>query len=521
MSRSRTGAVGLAGSARELPTGADAVGEVDRDAPLSVAVHFRRRGAPPPPPGSARDLARLEHRMTRAALARERKRTHARAAARLEAFARAHGIAVRDVDCSRRRMVFEAPAGRLMEMFGAQLRIYDDGSRRFRARTGDLRIPREIAPWTRAVTGFDQRPLALRGGAGNAANGLWPTEVARLYGIPLDRDVSRQCIGIIAMGGGYQPSDLAAALSKMGRQPPVVIDQPVGGVSNAFDGGSDADQEIALDLQVAAGLLPGARIVVYFTGNTAEALADAIDQAVRDDVNKPQVLSVSWGAPEFFWTAPRREVVSAALCDAARLGVSVVTASGDQLATSGLADGKAHVWFPASSPYVLGCGGTAVTLAGSAIGSEAVWKEGALGTGGGISDNYPVPDFQVALASLPPSVNDGHKGRGVPDVAALAASSPGYRIMVGGVEMARDGTSAATPLWAALLAIANAERATPLGLVAPQLYRATAALRPITSGDNRVGPVGYAASAPWNACTGLGVPRGEEIVAALGAVPMA
>ena len=53
---------------------------------------------------------------------------------------------------------------------------------------------------------------------------------------------------------------------------------------------SGDDEEIALDLQVLAGLLPGARIVVYFTGNSAEALANAIGQAVHDELHGPQVL---------------------------------------------------------------------------------------------------------------------------------------------------------------------------------------------------------------------------------------
>src|SRR5262249_37703956 len=157
-------------------------------------------------------------------------------------------------------------------IFGATVHLYHDATRTFRARTGMLRIPREIAPWTRAVVGFDQRPL-LRRAAGDAADGLWPTEVAALYGIPLDRDVSRQCVGIIAMGGGYQTADLALALARMGRRPPTVIDQAVDGVTNQYGGGGRDDQEIALDLQVLASLLPGARIVVYFAGNTAEALA--------------------------------------------------------------------------------------------------------------------------------------------------------------------------------------------------------------------------------------------------------
>lgn len=514
--RSKT--VELTGSGREAPAEAALVGEIDPDAPLAVALYFRRR-TPAPPPGSAADFRRLTP-TTREALARERMRTHTRAAARVAAFARAHGLAVRETDLTGRRMVLEAPAQRLVDIFGATVRLYSEGEQTYRARTGTLQIPQEIAPWTRAVVGFDQRPL-LRRAAGDAASGLWPTEVATLYGIPLDRDVSQQCVGIIAMGGGFQRSDVTDALTRMGRAPPDIVERSVGGVSNQYGGGTEADQEIALDMQVLAGLLPRARILIYFADNKAEALADAISQALKDEY-KPTVLSISWGSPEFYWTEPRRDVVCAALRDAVRLRVSVVVAAGDQLATSGMTDGKAHVWFPASSPYVLGCGGTSMTLAGSVIGTETVWNEpaNAIGTGGGISDNYPVPDFQLTTA-LPPSFNDGRNGRGVPDVAALAAKSPGYRIVVGGSEMAKDGTSAATPLWAALIAMINAGRSTPIGLINPHLYAAPALMRPITTGDNKQNNIGYTARSGWSACTGLGVPRGAEIITALAAIPMA
>ena len=506
--------VELAGSFRHVPEGAVVAGEIDSETPMTVTLHFRRR-TPAPAPGSAEDLQRLMRPMSHSALRRQRARTHARAAARIAAFARARGIAIRHIDLMGRSMVLEAPARVLLETFSATVRLYEQSGLTFRARTGTLQIPREIAPWTRAVVGFDQRPF-LRAAANEAAEGLWPSEVAALYGIPLDLDVSHICAGIIAMGGGYQPDDLAAALTGMGRKPPIVTDQSVGGVGNQFGGGTPSDEEIALDLQVMAGVLAGGRIVVYFTGNTAEALGEAIAQAVYDEIDRPQVLSISWGSPEFYWTAPRREVVSAALCDAARLGITVVAAVGDQLATSGMRDGKAHVWFPASSPYVLGVGGTAVTLAGATIASEIVWNEGVLGTGGGISDNYPVPEFQLQTR-LPASVNDGHRGRGVPDVAAFAAKSPGYRIVVEGVEMAKDGTSGATPLWAALIAMAKEVHGTPLGLVTPHLYGAPELMSPITSGDNRQNDIGYVASAGWSACTGLGIPRGADILAAFAA----
>jgi kumamolisin len=418
------------GSNRPEPEGAAAVGDVDPDERIAVTIHIKRRSPDKHAPGSAGDLARLLRPTTRQALAAQRARTHARAAARVTKFAEANGFAVRDIDLGTRRVVIEGTSRRMAEVFGVALRVYDDGSRQFRARSGSLQIPTAIAPWTRAVLGFDQRPQVKRlqrlAEAGQGA-GLWPTANAALYGIPLDADVSKQCVGIIALGGGYLPSDLATALSGMQRPAANVVDQSVSGAANSFGGGTPADQEIALDLQILAGLLPKARIVVYFAGNTTASLADAIHQAVFDDVNCPQVLSVSWGSAEKFWTEPARDALQAALADAVRLRVSVAIAAGDELASAGLTDGKAHVLFPASSPYALSCGGTKATLdtGGTKVAAEAVWNDGFTGTGGGISDAFPVPAYQSNLA-LPPSVNDGATRRGVPDVAGAAAKTPGY-----------------------------------------------------------------------------------------------
>ena len=531
--------VALAGSYRSEPEGARYVGDVDPDEQVVVTVHLKRRSPDTFQPGSAGDLARLSKPMTRRALAAQRRRTHARAAARIENLAKEYHVTVRRIDLGQRVVMLEASARTMAEVLGATLRMYDDGQCRFRARVGRLMIPKEIAPWTRAILGFDQRPVARRlprlqalAGSGGGA-GLWPTNVAALYGIPLDRDVSSICVGIVALGGGYLASDLAKALATMGRQAPSVVDQAVvldapttddGSAAqngNNFGGGTVSDQEIALDLQILAGLLPKARIVVYFAGNTIQSLVSAINQAIFDDVNRPQVLSVSWGSAERFWSESARDAMQAVLADAKRLQVTVLFAAGDELATGGLTDGKAHVWFPASSPYALSCGGTLPTLNGATgISEEIVWHEGASGTGGGISDVFPVPAYQSAL-TLPPSVNDGALRRGVPDVAAAAAGSPGYRIVLNGVEVIKDGTSAVAPLWAGLIAIANAARGKPLGFVNSTLYSNQALFRQIDHGDNRVAGKGYDAGAGWNACTGLGVPKGTEIVAALAAVPVA
>ena len=534
--------IALAGSYRAEPEGATYVGDVDPEERIVITVHLKRRSPDKFQLGSAGDLARLAKPVTWRALSAQRRRTHAAAAARIRKLAKENHVTVRSFDLAQRIVVLEATAGTLTEVLGATLRIYDDGRNRFRARVGQLMIPREIAPWTRAILGFDTRPFAARpvnfvqplAGAGGGP-GLWPTEVAALYGIPLDRDVSSVCVGIIALGGGYLASDLAKALDGMRRTAPRIVDKPVvvdtpsaedGSLpapnGNNFGGGSVSDQEIALDLQILAGLLPKARIVVYFAGNTTQSLVGAINAAIFDDVNRPQVLSVSWGSAERFWSDSARDAMQAVLADAQRLQVTVLFAAGDELATGGLTDGKAHVWFPASSPYALSCGGTSLTPAagGAGVSAEVVWNDGSSGTGGGISDAFPVPAYQSGL-TLPPSVNDGAVRRGVPDVAGAAAGSPGYRIVLNGAEVIKDGTSAVAPLWAGLIAIANAGRATPLGFVNSTLYANPSWFRQIDHGNNRVGATGYNAGPGWNACTGLGVPNGADIVAALAATPVA
>jgi kumamolisin len=516
----------LPGSHRSEPEGAQDVGTVDASEPVIVWVYLKNPAAEEHEPGSAADLAALAWPTTRRALARQRATEYAPAVAAIVKFARQNDLTVRAVQAGRQCIVLRGTASQTTKAFGASLRIYDDGQRQFRARSGSLRVPPSIARWTRAVLGFDHRPqVMLRGLAGDGSGmGMWPSDVAALYGIPLNPIGPPQCVGIIALGGGYLPSDIQEAAAQAARPAPVVIERSVDGATNQYGGGTPGDEEVALDMQVVAGIVPAAKIVVYFAQNTTASLAAAIHQAVFDDVNRPQVLSISWGSAEKFWKPGPRDAVQAALADAVRLKVSVTVASGDLLATGGLSDGTAHVFFPSSSPYVLGCGGTRVTLQGNNIASEEVWKENFTGTGGGISDAFPVPDFQTNIP-LPPSVNSGARGRGVPDVAAAAAGVPGYRIILAGNPIVKDGTSAVAPLWAAIIALANARRGAPLGFVNSILYADPNLFRAITQGDNRVGVVGYAAAPGlvWNGCTGLGAPKGAEIIAALAAaaVPVA
>jgi kumamolisin len=515
---SAAGKVALAGSRRNKPEGALAVGKIEPREPIVVTLYLQNPQSNRHAQGSAADLAELAQPRTRRSFARHRATYYAPAFAVIAKFAKKRGLKMQAKRADRRCVALKGSAERMQKAFGASLRFYEQGQHRFRARTGSLHLPPSIARWTRAILGFDQRPVRLQSLAGNGAGpGLWPSEVAALYGIPRDQDGANQSIGIVALGGGFLLSDLQAAAQAMGRPVPQVVEISVDGAANGFGGGTTHDEEIALDMQVIAGVVGAAKIVVYFAQNTTASLANAIHTAVFDDVHRPQVLSISWGSAEKFWKDGPREAVQAALADAVQLKVTVTAASGDLLATGGVSDGDAHVFFPASSPYVLGCGGTKLELQSNIIADETVWNEGSAGTGGGISTKFEVPAYQ-ANVQLPPSANAGASGRGVPDIAAAADRTPGYRIVLGGNEMVKDGTSAVAPLWAGIIALANARRGAPVGLVNPFLYGNPSLLRSVLHGDNRADGKGYYAGPGWNACTGLGTPRGAEIIAALSAI---
>jgi kumamolisin len=337
-----------------------------------------------------------------------------------------------------------------------------------------------------------------------------------LYAFPTSVTGNGQCIALIELGGGFTDSDTTAAFGAMGISPPTVVAVSVDGGTNSPTPDDGANGEVALDIQVSGGAAPGAKIAVYFAPNTDAGFVDAITSAVHDTTNKPSVISISWGSAEVNWTAQAIQSMSSALQDASTVNVSVFAASGDNLAADGVSDGKAHVDFPASSPWIIGCGGTSISANGTTITSETVWNDGSSGSGGGISDQFPVPAFQES-ANLPPSVNDGQKRRGVPDVAGDAAPSTGYQVVVNGQSLVVGGTSAVAPLWAGLTALINEGATKPVGFFLPFLYANSTLLRQVTQGNNipSGSAIGYSAGPGWNACTGLGVPNGESLFVAL------
>jgi kumamolisin len=195
---------------------------------------------------------------------------------------------------------------------------------------------------------------------------------------------------------------------------------------------------------------------------------------------------------------------------AATMGITVCAASGDNGSSDGVADGSDHVDFPASSPFVLACGGTRLNASGGSISSEVVWNDGAGNgaSGGGVSSYFALPTWQTGLNAVNSQGQSiALSKRGVPDVAGNADPQTGYDVRIDGTNTVIGGTSAVAPLWAALLARINQVSGKTAGYVNPSLYQNPKALRDITSGNNG----DYQAAAGWDACTGLGSPNGAAL----------
>jgi kumamolisin len=109
----------------------------------------------------------------------------------------------------------------------------------------------------------------------------------------------------------------------------------------------------------------------------------------------------------------------------------------------------------------------------------------------------------------------------VPDVSGNADPVTGYKILVDGASIVVGGTSAVAPLWAGLAALINESLGQSLGFANPLLYSTTVAAAPgalydVTQGNNDTTNLGaYYAGPGWDACSGMGTPRGTALLNAL------
>jgi kumamolisin len=455
------------------------------------------------------------------------------------------GIQVLDASEATRSVRLSGSTAAMEQAFLVKLFNYAHARGNYRGRVGALHVPLEVGEVVEGVFGLDNRQVARRRRqpvrdltrrhalTGVPASWYRPAELAAHYHFP-PGDGAGQTVGLLEFGGGYFPQDLQEFCQVANVGVPAVKAVSTDGVSTSAKDG--AEGEVMLDVEVVAGACPRSKIVVYFAHWTEQGWMTILDAVLRDRENDPGVLSISWGAPEDtdVWTRQAMTQLNKSFLALAHLGVTVCVAAGDDGSSDAAQDGRAHVDFPASSPYALAVGGTTIPKKGRSQ-ADVVWFEGdglrqdqGGSTGGGVSDFNPRPTWQANIPIT--SVNPGSiNGRVVPDLAADADwnASPYLLVVDGGAEP-NGGTSAASPLVAALVARLNATRPPDkrLGYLTPVLYQARGGhsgatvgalgCTDVVKGKNTTAHAGgYSAGPGYDAASGWGTPNGVKLQAAL------
>ncbi len=264
--------------------------------------------------------------------------------------------------------------------------------------------------------------------------------------------------------------------------------------------------EIALDVQWSHAIAPMARIVLI---EAPDASTNSLLAAVQlANSMGPGVVSMSFGTAEGSWTS----------------SVDSVFGAGQMTYLAATGDSGAGVMWPSVSAKVLAVGGTSLTYSGTGIRSEAAWS----GTGGGTSAYVAAASYQQSGVPVVGSLGR----RTVADVAMNADPLKGHFLAVipsGSTSVkwvSAGGTSLSSPMWAGLVAVANAVRqqsALPaLGATQPLLYGKVAAtpigyaraFADITSGSHGTCAT-CSARAGYDELTGLGTPNASDLVNAL------
>lgn len=466
-----------------------------------------------------------------------------------------YGLSVDDVSLPTRSMRISGTVDQVERAFRTTLGIYktdDDGE--FRGREGELHIPAELEGIVIGVFGLDARRVARRRTTTTerVSKGLSPNDLAKRYAFP-PGDGAGQHVAIGEFGGGYFSEDVTSLCRKYG------IPDAAGNVTPISVGLQwytlaeieklppderqqelEAAGEVMMDVEIVAALCPAAAISVYFAPFTEKGWVDLLNQAILE---RPVALSFSWGAAEDdprTWSRAAQIAIDQRLAALATQGTTVCVSSGDDGSGDDIDDGKAHVDFPASSPYVLAVGGTKIES-----GTERIWWDrpgtrfnpdgspsGGGATGGGVSVMVARPKWQTVSIS---SLNDhapAFDGRVIPDVAALAGH-PFYDVFLAGHDAPNGGTSASAPLWASLITRvqANLPATSEPAFLTPFLYQDDANGTPhgvsvcfdISQGSNGSDTnasypqpgIGYKVGPGYDAVTGWGVPNGTALLKAL------
>ncbi|HEY1587123.1 MAG TPA: S53 family peptidase [Polyangia bacterium] len=449
--------------------------------------------------------------------------------ARLATWLRAHGLTVTRTVPGRLTISGSGIVANIEQAFGVSLHEYEDLDGRFIATVQNLSLSPEIAPSVSGIVGLEgARPwlshmVKMPTPSPQAAVATYTA--AKLETQYNSTGITTPGMGetIVILGAGNQPkmTDVATYLS--GQNPygagltalPAYTQEQVGGPNR--DPQADAENERGentLDIDMVAAMAPYATVYQVMTATNGVGLfADGISYIVNKHATAHAV-TVSYGTCER-GAAGEMPVMNSMFMQAKAEGQQWFFASGDS-GTDGCRDGSGNkiisAGWPASSPYVVGVGGTGVQTGTT----EIVWDWGdAFGgaTGGGASESLDKPAFQMGVTPA-----DG--ARDEPDVAALAGA-PGVVVVLDGAQGGFGGTSAATPMWAgawALLEQGKGHKTITNGVeTLYTLGKNGMGFHDITSGNNGgpgdVATGGYAAAAGYDLSTGWGSPNVTALIA--------
>ncbi len=329
-------------------------------------------------------------------------------------------------------------------------------------------------------------PIHIYGGAAKKPGGFSPSQIKSFYNLP-----SSGGHGTIVIIGAYDDLSIEGDLKTFSQTFGLPICTTAKGcfekhkMTNTLKSNSSWAMETSLDIEWAHAIAPQAKILlVEATTPSGANLLKAVDYAaIRKDAS---AISMSWGGAEF----PEELTLDSHFKSVS--GAPFFASSGD--------NGAGASW-PASSPFVIGVGGTAISLKtdGEFL-KETAWQ----GSGGGVSIYEKEPTFQNGY-----SIPKAGGMRAIPDVSYNASPASGFSIVRSGKWYVVGGTSAGAPQWAAIATLGT-------GINIGNLYadkgRENDAkyFRDITSGSN--GDCGYYCSARkhYDYITGLGSPMTDN-----------
>jgi hypothetical protein len=328
-----------------------------------------------------------------------------------------------------------------------------------------------------------------------------------------------QALGLLEFDG-YYASDITNYESQAGLPNVPLQNVLVDGFDGTpITGPNAANNEVALDIELAVAMAPGLSKILVYESDPIYALPNDIISRMATD-NLAAQLSCSWN----FGTSPSATTEQIFQQFAAQ-GQSFFNAAGD----SGAYSNSVPIPVPDADPYITIVGGTILTTTGpgGAWASETTWNAGGgLASGGGFDSSVPLPSWQQGISM---TANHGStSARNIPDVSMVAENIS--IIADNGQSETIQGTSIAAPLWAAFTALINqqatAEGHSSVGFINPAVYSLgkgpnyTSYFHDVTTGNNISGASGnnFVAVPGFDLCTGWGTPSGLNLINAL-AIP--